>query len=103
MERFHVRATHRDGLAVVFVAGEVTMCCARALAEALAQALAADLPVVVDCSEITFLDSGGLTILAEARLLAEKSHTSFRLAAVPEPVRQMTALGAAGASPLRQP
>ena len=55
------------GGSVVRVRGEVDLATSPALADALAGIAAADGPVVVDLTDVGFLDSSGLSVLLQAR------------------------------------
>lgn len=73
----------RDRAVVVRPAGELDVDRAAPLRAALTEALAhasAAVPVVVDCSGITFCDSTGLNAFLSARLAAEEAGTRVDLA-----------------------
>ncbi|MGH9282370.1 MAG: STAS domain-containing protein, partial [Acidimicrobiales bacterium] len=64
MESFGLHRSERDGCAILAVSGEVDLATAPRLREALASVVAdGHLNVVVDLSEIEFLDSTGLGAL----------------------------------------
>ncbi|MGA2211482.1 MAG: STAS domain-containing protein [Acidimicrobiales bacterium] len=69
---------------VVRVVGEVDIATAPALRERLEQVLASATRVVVDLSEVTFLDSTGLSVLVGAwkQLSGEDSEGDLRLVVV---------------------
>ena len=71
---------HREGVAVVSVGGEIDLSTAPAFEEVIAEALEVDPPaLVVELSEVTFLASVGLRILAATQ---EEVGTSVQLAVV---------------------
>jgi anti-anti-sigma factor len=92
MEQFHVQTAHSDGQVVVQIGGDVDLACIGALAEALGQALAPGIPVVVDCSKITFMDSSGLQAFVRARTAADRRGTAFRLTRVSKSVSRVLEL-----------
>ena len=55
------------GHTLVTVAGEVDLATAPALASALSEVTEADGPLVIDLTEVAFLDSSGLSVLLQAR------------------------------------
>jgi anti-sigma B factor antagonist len=91
------RTEFRDGVAVLFVSGEVDLAGSPRLGEALDSALAPEAPLIVDLSGVEFLDSAGLRALA----LAEKTAAELggRLLIVPSTaasrVFEITALSSA--------
>jgi anti-sigma B factor antagonist len=69
---------HRDGVTVLAVGGEIDMASAPVLESSVADVLADDpAALVIDLTEVQFLDSAGLQILVEAR---EKVSESARFA-----------------------
>lgn len=71
---------HSDGAAVVSIGGEIDLSTAPAFEEAIAQALESNLSVlVIELSEVTFMASVGLRILAAT---SEKVGESTRIAVV---------------------
>jgi anti-sigma B factor antagonist len=65
---------HRDGIAVLAVAGEIDLATAPALEEAIASALAKDpAALVIELSAVTFMASAGLQILANTKEKLSKS------------------------------
>jgi anti-sigma B factor antagonist len=71
---------HRDGVAVVSIGGEIDLSTAPAFEAVIAEALEEDPPVlVIDLSEVTFMASGGLRILAGTQ---EKVGKSIQIAVV---------------------
>lgn len=67
------------GTLVVWVSGEVDMAAERALDKALRQALAADgaRRVVVDATDLSFLDSSGIHALVKGHHAARNSGVAF--------------------------
>jgi anti-sigma B factor antagonist len=71
---------HREGVAVVSVGGEIDLSTAPAFEAVIAEALEEDPPVlVIDLSEVTFMASVGLRILAATQ---EKVGKSIQIAVV---------------------
>src|ERR1700728_1683661 len=71
---------HREGVAVVSVGGEIDLSTAPAFESVIAEALEEDPPVlVIDLSEVTFMASVGLRVLAATQ---EKVGKSIQLAVV---------------------
>ena len=71
---------HRDGAAVVSVGGEIDLSTAPAFEQAIAEALEADPAVLaIELSEVTFMASVGLRILAATN---EKIGASTRIAVI---------------------
>ena len=62
---FRVAARQEDGGAVLVVAGDVDMAAVEPLWAAI-ETLPADRPIVLDFTDVTFLDSVGLTLLVRA-------------------------------------
>jgi anti-anti-sigma factor len=62
---FRVAAHQEDGGAVLVVAGDVDMAAVEPLWAAI-ETLPADRPIVLDFTDVTFLDSVGLTLLVRA-------------------------------------
>jgi anti-sigma B factor antagonist len=92
VERFHVETIDGPDHITVRIAGDVDMAKAETLAQAFGPALSVGRRVVVDCSQITFLDSTGLQVLAEARVVARKSRIGFQLSSASEPVLRVLEL-----------
>ena len=91
-ERFHIQTIEGPDRVTVRIAGEVDLACAESLAQAFGLALATLRPVVVDCSQITFMDSTGLQAFAKARLLADEGLVELQLSSVSEPVMRVLEL-----------
>src|SRR3954463_4664917 len=89
MKRLDIEPTRSGENIVMLISGEADLACAEDLAKAVGAALAGGQPLIVDCSQITFMDSTGLKVLIEAGRLAQQSRTRFHLAAVSEPVSRV--------------
>lgn len=89
MERFRIQTFDDSSRLTVRISGEVDLNSAQALIKAFSLALSAERPITVDCARITFADSAALSVLAEARDLAEKCRVPFQLVGVSEPLRQV--------------
>ncbi|NUR57779.1 MAG: STAS domain-containing protein [Catenulispora sp.] len=89
MERFRIQTFDDSTHLTVRISGEVDLASAQALTQAFSLALSVERPIMVDCAQITFADSAALSVLAEARDLAEKCRVRFQLSGVPEPLRQV--------------
>jgi anti-sigma B factor antagonist len=71
---------HRDGIALVSIGGEIDLSTAPAFEAVIAEALEEDPPIlVIDLSEVTFMASVGLRILAGTQ---EKVGKSIQIAVV---------------------
>ena len=70
-DRLRVTSYTTNGLTVVVASGDVDADNAAVLADAISEALGTNRRVEVDLSEISFLDSSGLRVLADARNAAE--------------------------------
>ncbi|GAA0612935.1 STAS domain-containing protein [Streptomyces crystallinus] len=82
-----VTVTHRDGVSVITVGGEIDHDSGDALREALALSTDTDKPrIVVDLSAVTFLDSSGINILIHAHHRIRSGGGWLRLAAPTRPV-----------------
>lgn len=85
-----------DGTTTVLPRGELDLSTASKLEAWLEALCRARADVVLDLSEVTFLDSCGLHVLLRARSRAGKAHTGLRLIRLARPVRR--AIEAAGLS-----
>ena len=86
---FAVRSRQSDGVTVVDVGGEVDIETAPRMRAALAAAVDAGLPVVVDLGSVTFMDSFGFGVLAAAHQRGARSGTPVQLRAVSERIRHL--------------
>jgi anti-anti-sigma factor len=72
---------------VIAAEGDVDLATCDRLTDRAAAHLRPGTRVVVDCSEITFLDSAGLRVLLDLRARTAAVGSVFALAAIPSPVR----------------
>lgn len=72
----------QDGTTVVRLQGEVDLECSPRVRRALLDALRDRRPVVVDLSQVAYIDSSGIASLVEAYQTARKQDTPLVLAAV---------------------
>lgn len=84
--------THRDGAAVLSLAGEVDMDVSPDVRRSLLAALADHGAVVVHLAEVTYMDSSGVASLVEAYQTARKRGLRFALAQVSQPVLRVLQL-----------
>jgi anti-sigma B factor antagonist len=89
---FAVRSRQADGVTVVDVGGEVDIETAPRMRAALAAAVDAGLPVVVDLGGVTFIDSFGFGVLAAAHQHGARAGTPVLLRAVSDRVRHLLGL-----------
>ncbi|GAA2046765.1 hypothetical protein GCM10009839_59210 [Catenulispora yoronensis] len=86
-------STRQEGpVAVVSAAGEVDLAVVNQLWDKISAQICPAAVVVLDCADVTFMDSMGLQVLVRARNHAEKQHATFALAAVPKPVSRVLRL-----------
>jgi anti-anti-sigma factor len=67
-----ISLVEEPGRTVVLLAGEIDVALRADASQALSTALRRDLPVVVDASEVTFADSGGIAFLIQFRALGRE-------------------------------
>jgi anti-sigma B factor antagonist len=89
---FALQSRQADGVTVVDVGGEVDIETAPRMRAALAAAVDAGLPVVVDLGAVTFMDSFGFGVLAAAHRRGEQAGTPVRLRAVSQRIRHLLGL-----------
>lgn len=77
-----VEITSRDGASVAQLRGEVDLERSPGVRRALLDALSRKVPVVVDLSGVSYIDSSGIASLVEAYQTARKQGTPFLLCAV---------------------
>lgn len=77
-----VDITTRDGTAVAHLSGEVDLERSPGVRRALLDALGRRVPLVVDLSQVSYIDSSGIASLVEAYQTARKQSTPFILCAV---------------------
>ena len=85
----------QDGFQIIALQGEVDMHSATGLRERLLSALQDPAGLIVDMSEVSFIDSSGIAILVEAYKRAKQHSQAFALAGVraaPMQVLQLTRL-----------
>jgi anti-sigma B factor antagonist len=85
-----VERTRIDGLDVLVVQGELDIATAPRMIAALNEALAeGETPLVVDLSEVLFMDSTGLALLMNARRRALRSHRGFAIVCPGGPISRV--------------
>jgi anti-sigma B factor antagonist len=90
--QFAVGSRQADGVTVVDVGGEVDVETAPRMRAALAAAVDAGLPVVVDLGAVTFMDSFGFGVLAAAHQQGAPAGTPVVLRSVSARICQLLAL-----------
>lgn len=73
------RAERRDGIEILSVSGEIDLSTAERLGRAIEAAAAPGTPLVVDLSDVGFLDSAGARVLAVADTAATELGTALLL------------------------
>jgi len=86
---FAVQSRQAEGVTVVDVGGEVDIETAPRMRAALAAAVDAGLPVVVDLGGVTFMDSFGFGVLAAAHERGAQAGTPVLLRAVSQRIRRL--------------
>jgi anti-sigma B factor antagonist len=89
---FAVRSRQAGGVTVVEVGGEIDVETAPRMRAALAAAVDAGLPVVVDLGAVTFMDSFGFGVLAAAHQQGARAGTPVALRAVSHRIRHLLGL-----------
>ena len=84
--------TDKSGACVVTFKGEVDLESSPAAREVLLKCLENTGKVIVDLSEVTYIDSSGVASLVEALQAAKKNGSQFALAASSEPTRRVLEL-----------
>lgn len=79
MENFSLRTSHDGPRSIVAVAGEIDLAVADLLWAELDPHITAGRTVVLDCTDVQFIDSIGLRILIMAARKAEAVEAGFRL------------------------
>jgi anti-sigma B factor antagonist len=78
------------GTVTVSVSGEIDLSNVDELADAIATAVRGEAPaVVLDISEVTFIDSVGITALLKGRRLADEHSKEYRVSGADGLVRQL--------------
>lgn len=90
MNPLQVERTRVDGLDVLVVEGELDIATAPRMMSALNEALAeGEDPLVVDLSEVLFMDSTGLALLINARRRAVRSKRGFAIVCPGGPISRV--------------
>lgn len=84
--------TDKSGACVVAFKGEVDLESSPAAREVLLKCFENTGKVIVDLSEVTYIDSSGVASLVEALQAAKKNGSQFALAASSEPTRRVLEL-----------
>ena len=84
--------SEQQGASVVAFTGEVDLESSPAAREVLLKCLESTSKVIVDLSEVSYIDSSGVASLVEALQAAKKNGSQFALAAVSEPTRRVLEL-----------
>ena len=84
--------SEKQGASVVAFTGEVDLESSPVAREILLKCLESTSKVIVDLSEVTYIDSSGVASLVEALQAAKKNGSQFTLAAVSEPSRRVLEL-----------
>ncbi|MEV7083649.1 STAS domain-containing protein [Streptomyces sp. NPDC093516] len=92
--RLSVTASAEGGIRVVSVAGEIDHLTGEVLREALAPSGTADVRVVVDMRQVSFMDSAGINVFLTAHRSLTRAGGWLRLAAVgPTVIRTLQIVG----------
>ena len=84
--------SEKQGASVVAFTGEVDLESSPAAREILLKCLESTSKVIVDLSEVSYIDSSGVASLVEALQAAKKNGSQFSLAAASEPTRRVLEL-----------
>jgi anti-sigma B factor antagonist len=84
--------SEKQGASIVAFTGEVDLESSPAAREVLLKCLESTSKVIVDLSEVTYIDSSGVASLVEALQAAKKNGSQFSLAATSEPTRRVLEL-----------
>jgi anti-sigma B factor antagonist len=84
--------SEKQGASIVAFTGEVDLESSPAAREILLKCLESTSKVIVDLSEVTYIDSSGVASLVEALQAAKKNGSQFSLAATSEPTRRVLEL-----------
>ena len=93
-----IRVEHRDGRAVVCLVGEIDASLRESASSAMGLALMSGLPLVVDASQASFVDSSGVAFVLQLHLAATEAGLPLTLRdphRVLRDVLDMVCLGAA--------
>ena len=89
---FQICTTHSEGTAFVAIRGELDLATCPELEAVLAQQASADHRVVLDLSELRFIDSSGIRVLLMASRRAQREGSELGLIRGQEPVMRTLAL-----------
>ena len=90
MNPLQVERTRVDGLDVLLVEGELDIATAPRMISSLNEALAeGETPLVVDLSQVLFMDSTGLALLMNARRRALRSRRGFAIVCPGGPISRV--------------
>ena len=84
--------SEQQGASVIAFTGEVDLESSPAAREILLKCLESTSKVIVDLSEVSYIDSSGVASLVEALQAAKKNGSQFSLAAASEPTRRVLEL-----------
>jgi anti-sigma B factor antagonist len=84
--------SEHQGASVIAFTGEIDLESSPAAREILLKSLASASKVIVDLSEVTYIDSSGVASLVEALQAAKKNGSRFFLATASEPTRRVLEL-----------
>jgi anti-sigma B factor antagonist len=82
----------KPGVSIVVFTGEIDLESSPAAREVLLKCFGHTGNVIVDLSEVSYIDSSGVASLVEALQAAKKNGSKFALAAVSEPTRRVLEL-----------
>jgi anti-sigma B factor antagonist len=82
----------KPGVSIVVFTGEIDLESSPAAREVLLKCFGHTGNVIVDLSEVSYIDSSGVASLVEALQAAKKNGSQFALAAVSEPTRRVLEL-----------
>lgn len=85
----HARMSIDGGTAVVDVSGEIDLSTGDLLASVLLDACAAGLDIVIDLSEVEFMDAVGLRLIERAQRTVQLSGRTLRIVHPRAPVRRL--------------
>lgn len=84
--------TEQQGVTVIALKGEVDLDNSPAARKLLLESIDDANRVLVDLSDVTYIDSSGVASLVEALQVSKKNATGFALAAASEPTRRVLEL-----------
>jgi len=77
---------------IVSLAGEIDLYCSADARKEILQQLSEEKSVIVDLSQVKYIDSSAIASLVEGLQMAKKSNLNFSLVAVSEPAMQVIKL-----------